>query len=42
MGYCTYVGDNLLTWHSRKQKVVSCSSAEVEDQYMTTTTHKII
>ena len=29
-GYCTYVGGNLVTWRSRKQKVVSCSSAEAE------------
>ena len=29
-GYCTYVGGNLVTWHSKKQNVMIKSSAEVE------------
>ncbi|KAF7808226.1 sacsin isoform X2 [Senna tora] len=29
-GYCTYVWGNLVTWRSKKQQVVSRSSAEVE------------
>ena len=29
-GYCTFIGGNLVTWKSKKQKVVSCSSAEAE------------
>ena len=29
-GYCTYVGGNLVTWRSWKQKVVSYSSVEAE------------
>ena len=28
IGYCTYIGGNLVTWQSRKQKVVSCSRME--------------
>ena len=29
-GYFTFVGGDLLTWRSRKQNVVACSSAEAE------------
>ena len=29
-GYCTFIGGNLVTWKSKKQNVVSCSSAEAE------------
>ena len=29
-GYFTFVGDNLVTWKSKKQKVVAFSSAEAE------------
>ena len=29
-GYFTYVGGNLVTWRSRKQKVISCLSAEAK------------
>ena len=27
-GYCTFVGENLVTWRSKKQDIVSKSSAE--------------
>ena len=40
--YCTYVGGNLVTWHSRKQKVVSCLSVEVEYRAMASTARELV
>lgn len=33
-GYCTYVWGNLVTWRSKKQNVVACSSVEAKYQAM--------
>ena len=41
-GYCTYIGGNLVTWRSWKQKVVSCSSAESEYRAMSETTQEMV
>ena len=41
IGYCTFVRGNLITWCSRKQKVVSCSSVEAEYRDMVATTREM-
>ena len=42
IGYCTYIGGNLVTWRSRKQKVVSCSNAEFEYRAMAETAQEMV
>ncbi|WZY98804.1 hypothetical protein YC2023_071133 [Brassica napus] len=41
-GYCTFIGGNLVTWKSKKQKVVSCSSAEAEYRAMLKLTNELV
>ena len=41
-GYCTNVGENIVAWSSKKQSVVSRSSAEADYRVMTHTTCKIM
>ncbi|XP_020262510.1 uncharacterized protein LOC109838480 [Asparagus officinalis] len=41
-GFCTYVGGNLVTWRSKKQDVVSRSSAEAEYRAMAHTACEMI
>jgi len=41
-GYCTFIGGNLVTSKSKKQKVVSCSSAEAEYRAMLKLTNELV
>ena len=41
-GYCTFIGGNLVTWKSKKQKVISCSSAEAEYRAMLKLTNELV
>ena len=41
MGYCTFIGENLVTWKTKKQKIVSCSSAESEYRAMRKLTNEL-
>src|SRR2546421_380012 len=40
-GYCTFIGGNMVTWKTKKQKVVSCSSAEAEYRAMRKLTNEL-
>ena len=41
-GYCTFIGGNIVTWKSKKQKVVACSSAEAEYRAMLKLTNELV
>ena len=41
-GYCTFIGGNMVTWNSKKQKVVSCSSAEANYRAMIKLTNELV
>ena len=42
LGYCVFVGGNLVSWKSKKQSVVSRSSAESEYRAMTQSMSEIM
>ncbi|GAV82300.1 hypothetical protein CFOL_v3_25752 [Cephalotus follicularis] len=42
IGFCTFVGGNLVTWKSKKQNVVARSSAEAEYRAMASTTSELV
>ncbi|XP_047339682.1 uncharacterized mitochondrial protein AtMg00810-like [Impatiens glandulifera] len=41
-GFCTFIGGNLVTWRSKKQNIVSRSSAEAKYRAMAATTGELI
>ncbi|KAL1224865.1 Retrovirus-related Pol polyprotein from transposon RE2 [Cardamine amara subsp. amara] len=41
-GYCTLFGGNLVTWRSKKQKMISRSSADAEYRAMANTTGQLV
>ena len=42
ISFYMFVGGNLVSWHSKKQHVIACSSAEVEYNAMVSVAYKLI
>ena len=42
LGYCTFLGGNLVTWRSKKQNVVERSSAKAEFRSMVLEIHELL
>lgn len=40
-GFCFFIGQSLVTWRSKKQPTVACSSAEAEDRALASATREL-
>ena len=42
IGYCTFMGGNLVTWRNKKQQIVAKFSVEVEFRVMVQEIHELL